>query len=120
VIGGRQLPLSCAEAGHSSPARAEESCGATRGDRVRRGRSVPHAAKLPLSGDPFIDAQDWEVKGLAIDLKEGGPARAVANVTFTNFGEARHVRLDLIKTAAGWRIDDIHWRQGSLRGLYKK
>lgn len=73
-----------------------------------------------LSGDPFIDAQDWDVKALAIELKESGPGRAAATVAFTNFGEARHVRLDLVKTAAGWRIDDIHWRQGSLRSLYKK
>ena len=87
----------------------------------RDGKRAAAKGEVPaLSGDPFIDAQDWEIKGLAIDLKENGPARAAAIVAFTNFGEARQVRLDLVKTAAGWRIDDIHWRQGSLRGLYKK
>ena len=87
----------------------------------RDGKRAAAKGEVPaLNGDPFIDAQDWEVKGLTIELKDSGPGRAVATVAFTNFGEARHVRLDLIKTAAGWRIDDIHWRQGSLRGLYKK
>jgi hypothetical protein len=72
-----------------------------------------------LNGDPFIDAQDWDIRGLAVDLKENGKDRASATVKFSNFGEAREVRLDLLKTAAGWRIDDIHWREGSLRGLYR-
>lgn len=73
-----------------------------------------------LNGDPFIDAQDWEIKGLAIDVREAGKDRANATVKFANFGEAREVRLELVKTAAGWRIDEIHWREGSLRALYKK
>ena len=73
-----------------------------------------------LNGDPFVDAQDWDIKGLAVDLSESGKDRASATVKFSNFGEAREVRLDLVKTAAGWRIDEIHWRAGSLRGLYKK
>ena len=73
-----------------------------------------------LNGDPFVDAQDWDIKGLAVDLSESGKDRATATVKFSNFGEAREVRLDLVKTAAGWRIDDIQWREGSLRGLYRK
>jgi hypothetical protein len=73
-----------------------------------------------LNGDPFIDAQDWDIKGLAIDLRESGKDRATATVKFSNFGEAREVKLELIKTGAGWRIDEIHWREGTLRGLYKK
>jgi hypothetical protein len=72
-----------------------------------------------LNGDPFIDAQDWDINGLAIELREQAD-RANATVRFSSFGEAREVRLDLLKTAAGWRIDEIHWRDGSLRGLYRK
>ncbi len=73
-----------------------------------------------LNGDPFIDAQDWDMKGLMIDVREAGRERASATVKFANFGEARELRLDLVKTAAGWRIDDIQWREGSLRRLYAK
>jgi hypothetical protein len=73
-----------------------------------------------LNGDPFIDAQDWDIDKLTVDLNESGKERATASVKFANFGEAREVRLDLVKTASGWRIDDIHWRDGSLRALYKK
>jgi hypothetical protein len=72
-----------------------------------------------LDGDPFIDAQDWDIKGLKITVSEHGAGKAGAAVSFTNFGEERKVSLELTKTAAGWRIDDIHWREGSLRGLYR-
>jgi hypothetical protein len=72
-----------------------------------------------LDGDPFIDAQDWDIKGLKITVSERDTDKASAVVSFANFGEERKVSLELAKTAAGWRIDDIHWREGSLRGLYR-
>ena len=72
-----------------------------------------------LNGDPFIDAQDWEVKNLKIAISHQGAAKASATVIFSNYGEDRSVRLNLVRTAAGWRIDDIRWRKGSLRGLYR-
>jgi hypothetical protein len=37
-----------------------------------------------LDGDPFIDAQDWEIADLAIDVKPEGSAKAAATVDFTN------------------------------------
>jgi hypothetical protein len=72
-----------------------------------------------LDGDPFVDAQDWDIKKVSILVAETGPNKAVATVTFSNYGEDREVKLDLVKTATDWRIDDIHWREGSLRGLYR-
>ena len=36
-------------------------------------------------------------------------------VSFFNQGEPRQVELNLVKLTAGWRIDDIHWREGTLR-----
>ncbi|SDR62353.1 Protein of unknown function [Rhizobiales bacterium GAS191] len=72
-----------------------------------------------LDGDPFIDAQDWEITELAIAIAEPGPDRATGTVTFKNLGEAKTITLDLKKTKAGWRIDDIHWPDdhGTLRKL---
>jgi hypothetical protein len=71
-----------------------------------------------LDGDPFVDAQDWDIANLAISVKMEGAAKAVGTVTFTNFGEAHTVRLDLVKSTAGWRIADIKMAKRSLRELY--
>ena len=72
-----------------------------------------------LNGDPFIDAQDWEIVDLRIDVKSAGD-RATATVSFTNFAQPRTISLDLVKSAsAGWRIADIRAPSGSLRKLFK-
>src|SRR5262249_23606954 len=81
-------------------------------DAKRRGE-VPK-----LDGDPFVDAQEWQVKDLAITVATEG-AKAVGKATFDNFGKRVAVTLDLRQTPAGWRIADIRWPSGSLSGLYK-
>lgn len=73
-----------------------------------------------LNGDPFIDSQDWDVRKLKINVNNKADTKTTAMVSFVNYGEERQVRLELVKTTAGWRIDDIKWREGTLRGLYKK
>jgi hypothetical protein len=73
-----------------------------------------------LNGDPFIDAQDWEISNVRTAVKSTGASTAVATVTFIQFKEPRTVTLDLVNTPAGWRVADIKWaRGGSLRTLYK-
>ena len=72
-----------------------------------------------LDGDPFIDAQDWEIAGLNIMVKTTGAKRATGTVTFTNARQPKTVTLDLVKTAAGWRIAEIRAPSGSLRKLMK-
>lgn len=78
------------------------------------------AAAPMLNGDPFIDAQDWEISSVKSAVKSTGASTAVATVTFVQFMEPRTVTLDLVNTPAGWRIADIKWPGGdSLRQLYK-
>jgi len=43
----------------------------------------------------------------------------MARVSFQNFGEARRVVLELVRTPAGWRIAEIKSPSGSLKALYK-
>ena len=62
-----------------------------------------------LDFDPFINGQDWDVTALRIQVDAKGPDRAVAVVNFRNAGTQTVVTHDLIRTRAGWRIDDIHW-----------
>jgi Protein of unknown function (DUF3828) len=71
-----------------------------------------------LDGDPFLDAQDWEISDLAVDVKTMG-SKATATVKFTNIREPRTITLDLVKTPAGWRIAEINAPSGSLRKLFK-
>lgn len=71
-----------------------------------------------LNGDPFIDAQDWEISKLSIDVANAGDT-ATARVSFQNFGETKRVVLELAKTPAGWRIAEIKAPSGSLKALYR-
>jgi hypothetical protein len=75
-------------------------------------REVPR-----LDGDPFIDAQDFEIKSFKVDIKESGPAKATATVSFKNAASAedKPVVLDLVKIGNNWLIDDFHNGIGSIR-----
>lgn len=72
-----------------------------------------------LNGDPFIDAQDWEIADLRIEVKHPNRRNATGVVTFTNASEPRAVTLDLVKTGDGWRIAEIRAPSGSLKELFK-
>lgn len=77
-----------------------------------------------LDGDPFIDAQDWEIDAFDIAIADLGPNKAQATVKFTNLGSAQTVVLDLARIKTNWRISDITWtRDGkptTLRALFVK
>ena len=73
-----------------------------------------------LDGDAFVGHQDWDIADLSIDVKEAG-AKAKATVSFTNFGKAEKVVVELLRVGADWRIADIQWAMPStLRGLFRK
>ncbi len=73
-----------------------------------------------LGGDPFIDAQDWEITDPVVTVQASGDGKgATANVRFKNFGQVTMVRLALVMTPKGWRVDNIFWSEGDLRGIYQ-
>jgi hypothetical protein len=62
--------------------------------------------------DPFVGGQDWAKTKIMLKVDPGSaPDQASGTATFIPVGakKATTVRLDLAKTAAGWRIADIHW-----------
>jgi hypothetical protein len=70
-----------------------------------------------LDGDPFVDAQDWQIERVDVAVRPTAADTATATVTFDN-GGARTVVLDMVRLKAGWRIADIRWdRNETLRGL---
>ena len=72
-----------------------------------------------LDGDPFIDAQDWEIANVSVDTWITGANTAMGAATFTNFGKPVRVTLELVSTPAGWRISEIKAPSGSLRAIFK-
>lgn len=85
---------------------------------VRKSLAATKPGDAPdLEGDPFIDAQDWKITKLTIEVAEQGADAATGTVKFLNFDKPRTIVLDLKLTKAGWRIDDIHWpdNDGTLR-----
>jgi hypothetical protein len=75
-----------------------------------------------LEGDPFIDAQDWEISAFDIAVTDAPPDKAVATVGFKNVDQQAKVVLDLVKIKTDWRIANITWQRDgkaeTLRGLY--
>lgn len=71
-----------------------------------------------LGADPFIDAQDWEIEGVEVAVRDTAAGKARATVSFKNLGQPQTVILDLVKLKQDWRIADITWdRKATLRGL---
>jgi hypothetical protein len=77
-----------------------------------------------LDGDPFVDAQEWEIGPVTIEVTDTAPDRASATVKFENFKMPTTVVYDLVKLKQDWRIAEITWQRkdGSetLRGLFVK
>jgi hypothetical protein len=72
-----------------------------------------------LDGDPFVDAQDFEIARLRVSTKPAGTDAAIATVSFTNLKKPKTMTLDLVKIGGAWRIADIKGASGSLRDLMK-
>jgi hypothetical protein len=79
-----------------------------------KGNGVPPT----LNGDPFVDAQDWEISDLSVRVTASGE-RATGTVSFVNFTQKKTLAVSLVQTPGGWRIADIVGGSGSLRALYK-
>jgi hypothetical protein len=84
-------------------------------DRARAARRQEVPA---LDGDPFVDAQDWELSDLDIAISEAG-ARATAKVSFVNSGTKIALTLALTKLQGHWRVSDIVASQGSVVAFLK-
>ena len=75
---------------------------------------TPEGEVGAIDFDPFINAQDYEIKDIAIGDAAIDGDEAMVTATFTNFGEPQEIRFTLVRLADGWKIDDIE----SLAGDY--
>jgi hypothetical protein len=75
-----------------------------------------------LDGNPFIDAQDFDIKSFTVEIQEVGRFRAVATVTFRNEASVNNgpMILALVRIGDEWRIDDFRGDSGSVRRYLSK
>jgi Protein of unknown function (DUF3828) len=85
--------------------------------------AAKHHDEGTLGSDPFIDAQDFDIKTFDVAIKDTAPGKVTATVTFTNLGSPTTIVLDLVMIKNAWRIYDITWswdgKPATLRGLFK-
>jgi hypothetical protein len=65
-----------------------------------------------LDFDPFIGGQFWEPTKIVLAVDAGSTAdKALGTARYTLKGEKTPIviKLDLVKTLAGWRISDMRW-----------
>lgn len=68
-----------------------------------------------LDGDPFIDAQDWDIATYDVFLSEIDGSRRRAEVKFNNAGRNDVIVLDLVADRDFvWRIAEIHYAKTTL------
>ncbi len=61
-----------------------------------------------LNYDPFCGCQDQgEFVVTALAVAQADPNAADANISFTNAGQAKEMRLKLVREGANWKVDDI-------------
>jgi hypothetical protein len=62
-----------------------------------------------LDGDPLYDAQDTDIKRLAVGKAAISGEKATVVVTFLNFNKKKTVTFALVKESGAWKIDDISY-----------
>ncbi len=82
-----------------------------------QGEAAKRKEPPTLEGDPFVDAQEWQIAAVNIAVNRAAADKALATVSFTNFDKPVTLRLELIQLKDGWKIDDILWSDGTLRAL---
>jgi hypothetical protein len=68
-------------------------------------------------------SNDFTVTTLAQTMPyawQGGAFKATGTVTFTNDGKPEKIVLELQRSGNDWRIADIDWDSGNLRGTFRR
>jgi len=65
-----------------------------------------------LDYDPLVQAQDFQDVRTKLVVKSETDSAATIEVAVDNFDASTTVTLDLVKTAAGWRLANVHGPDG--------
>lgn len=102
----------------SSPPLVNQLFEASLAQAIIKEAQKPEPAALDF--DPFINAQDYDIKSYELKTEAKTDARARVVARFDNSGRATVVTYDLVRAGGGWRIRDISWEgRNSLRKMLK-
>jgi len=73
-----------------------------------------------LNSDPFIGHSEWDISDLSSDVRDTAGFKAVGTVSFLKFRKPEKVALELLPSGNEWRVADVEWNSGTLRGLYRR
>lgn len=96
-------------AGYTSEELASRYFDETLTELIVRDQKESEGEQGRIGFDPFINAQDFSIKSVNVTITPVEPDRAKGVVSFVNSGRRQTITYDLVKTAKGWRISDIHW-----------
>jgi hypothetical protein len=88
-------------------------------DRSQEGAVARGDVPMP-DGDLIVDAQEWKLEHLAIEVRATGPGQATGTVRFTNEGRERTIVITLVQRRGAWLIADLEYGEGqTLSGFLK-
>jgi len=96
-------------ADYSNQELASRYCDDTLTELIVRDQKESEGEIGRIGFDPFINGQDYQIKSVDVAITPSDPDHAKGVVGFLNFGRRQKVTYDLVRTAKGWRISDIHW-----------
>jgi hypothetical protein len=85
-----------------------------------RAAATKHGESPALNSDPFIGHSKWDISDLSVDVKDTAGVKTVGTVSFLNFGKPEKVALELLRSGNEWRVADVEWDSGTLRGLFRR
>jgi uncharacterized protein DUF3828 len=85
-----------------------------------RAAAIKQGESPVLNSDPFIGHSEWDISDVSVDVKDTAGFKTVGTVSFLNFGKPEKIALELLRSGEEWRIADVEWDSGTLRGLYRR
>lgn len=82
-------------------------------DLIWKDQQTPAGEMGMLDFDPLYNAQDIEIKRLAVGKASVNGDKATIPVTFENYGEKTTLKFQMVRQSDAWKISDINYPGGS-------
>ena len=68
---------------------------------------TPEGEMGALDFDPLVDGQDFDLGNFLVTATEVADLQATVEVSFSNLGAEKQLRLFLVREVDGWKLDDV-------------
>lgn len=92
----------------------------TLADIIWKEAKEPKDGEGALGADPLYNAQDTDIKNLAVGDPKITGDQAEVIITFTNFKEKQRFVYTLVNQNDQWKISDIKYGEYTLKGIYEE